>query len=181
MNLLISQRAKARVNNLKYRNQYQNFYAEDEFSNVIVDCFIELSLINKSRVPTLREIDSFLRDKNSEAAITENQENTFKDKFNEIWKALEGDKVNSETENVDILSFGPFHTLALVDKIKCLNGIFTQFNGLNVFNVQLVDVDDLTVVVAFQPREKVDMQVEYLQDFVEHFITGTDLNIIPEY
>ena len=134
---------------------------------------------------SLRECEAFLRDRNSEAAITgmsEEEENFFKrmSRWLRSWSRGEvGQNYKFPSEK------GPFKQLKLVDKIREMKAYLASAQILTLYQdkaaPELVDLEDLTVYVQAPYATDSDKEV-----FHELHILGVEafqeenLNFIPE-
>jgi hypothetical protein len=134
---------------------------------------------------TLRECEAFLRDRNSEPAITEmteSEENFLKKVFQWIraWPRAEAPQVYHFLSEK-----GPFSGLKLVDKIRELKAflnspeILTLYQGMSP--PELVDVEELTVYIHAPYHSERERSVfEKLHLLGVEVFQEENLNFIPE-
>lgn len=166
-----------------------SFFGElEKFQIVLLESMASL-LINKPIIKlddlTLRECEAFLRDKNSEPAITgmtESEEAELKKLFQWIrnWPKLMMPKEYTFSSEK-----GPFRQLRLVDKIKEVKAFLNTPEILTLYanlpTPTLVDVEELTVYIHApyeSQREKSlfdELHILGVQAFQEE-----DLNFIPD-
>lgn len=166
-----------------------SFFGElENFQIVLLESMATL-LINKPITKlndlSVRECEAFLRDRNSESALsgmTESDEAGLK----KVFQWLSHWTLQSPPKNYHFPSEkGPFHKLKLVDKIKEIKGFLNSPEILTLYKdlprPTLVDVHDLTVYIQApyeSQREKSlfeELHILGLEAFQEE-----DLNFIPE-
>lgn len=150
-----------------------------------------LSAMMKNRSVTLleslslRELEAFLRDRNSEVAL-ENITAEDEAKFKKFFTWLRVYPTSAPAEEYSFSSQkGPFHTLKLVDKVKEIKAFLNSFEIQQLYQgslqPELVDVDDLTVYIQAPYHSDRDRAL-----FEELHILGVttfqeeNLNFIPE-
>lgn len=166
-----------------------SFYGElEDFQVVLLESMASL-LINKPITKivdlTVRECEAFLRDRNSEEALsgmTEKDELIIKKVFQWLsaWPVQVAAKEYSFSSEK-----GPFRQLKLVDKVKEIKGFLNSPEILTLYKdfvkPSLVDVHDLTVYIQApydSQREKSlfeELHILGVEAFQEE-----DLNFIPE-
>ena len=141
--------------------------------------------ISKLDAFTLRELEAYLRDKNSEASIeemTENDDIYLKKVFG--WLKTLGQKPLSKDYHFSSEN-RPFCELKLADKIKEIRGFLNSPEILTLYrNVgipELIDVEEMTVYlnVPYSSKEEKELFHELHQLGVEAF-RDENLNFIPE-
>lgn len=170
------------VKNLSY------FGDIDEVHKVLFEsmaCLLMNRPISKLDALTLRELEAYLRDRNSEPSLekmTESDDIYFKKVFGwlkNISKKPLSKNYHFSSEN------RPFCELKLADKIKEIRGFLNSPEILTLYrNVgipELVDVEEMTVYlnVPYSSKEEKELFHELHQLGVEAF-RDENLNFIPE-
>jgi hypothetical protein len=134
---------------------------------------------------TVREIEAFLRDRNSETALENLPENT-EERFRKLFHWLRiaphaggGEEYQFSSEK------GPFRSLKLVDKVRELKAFLNSPDVLSLYHhlprPELVDVDEVTVYVqAPYQTEREKALFEELHILGVAAFQEENLNFIPE-
>ncbi len=148
-------------------------------------CLLINRPISKLDALTLRELEAYLRDKNSEASIekmTESDDIYLKKVFG--WLKTLGQKPLSKDYHFSSEN-RPFCELKLADKIKEIRGFLNSPEILTLYRdvgiPELIDVEDMTVYinVPYSSKEEKELFHELHQMGVEAF-RDENLNFIPE-
>lgn len=134
---------------------------------------------------SLREVEAFLRDRNSELAL-ENLGPDEEAKFKKLFQWLRVFRPAEAPQEYQFSSqTGPFRNMKLVDKVRELKAFLNSFEIQELYqgshSPELIDVDDLTVFIQAPYQSEKDKAL-----FEELHILGVstfqedNLNFIPE-
>lgn len=134
---------------------------------------------------SLREVEAFLRDRNSELAL-ENLGPDEEAKFKKLFQWLRAFRPAEAPQEYQFSSqTGPFRNMKLVDKVRELKAFLNSFEIQELYqgshSPELIDVDDLTVfILAPYHSEKDKALFEELHILGVSTFQEDNLNFIPE-